>query len=64
MTETAADTLRRRVALYRRYLREGVEVELAAEYLKTIAADEAELAAIEGASKGEKRPRRAGPDRS
>ena len=47
MTETA-DTLRRRIALYRRYLREGVEVELAAEYLKTIAADEAALAALEG----------------
>lgn len=59
VTETAADTLRRRIALYRRYLREGVEVELAAEYLKTIAADEAALAAIEG----EKRPRRSRPDR-
>lgn len=47
MTETP-DALRRRIALYRRYLREGVEGELAAEYLKTIAADEAALAALEG----------------
>jgi hypothetical protein len=47
VTETA-DVLRRRIALYRRYLREGVEGDLAAEYLKTIAADEAALAEIEG----------------
>ncbi len=45
MSETA-DMLRRRIALYRRYLRDGVDGELAAEYLRTIAADEAALAAI------------------
>lgn len=42
------EALRRRIALYRRYLREGVEGDLAVEYLKTIAADEAALDAIEG----------------
>jgi len=42
-----ADTLRRRIALYRRYLREGVAGELAAAYLLTITADEAALAEIE-----------------
>ncbi len=45
MSETG-DRLRQRIALYRRYLRDGVEGELAAEYLRTIAADEAALAAI------------------
>jgi hypothetical protein len=42
-----AEMLRRRIALYRRYLQDGVDGELAAEYLKTIAADEAALAKIE-----------------
>lgn len=51
MLETE-EILRRRIALYRRYLREGVDGELAAEYLKTIAADEAALAAI---AKGNKK---------
>lgn len=41
-----AERLRRRIALYRRYLREGVDSDLAAEYLKTITADEAALAAL------------------
>jgi len=44
--EDTIERLRRRIALYRRYLREGVEGELAADYLKTIAADEAALAAL------------------
>jgi hypothetical protein len=39
--------LRRRLELYRRYLREGVDTALAAEYICQIAEDEAELAAIE-----------------
>jgi len=44
--EDPADILRR-IAVYRRYLREGVDGDLAAEYLKTICSDEAELARIE-----------------
>ena len=39
--------LRRRIALHRRYLREGVDAALAAEYLREIALAEAELAHIE-----------------
>jgi len=39
--------LRRRIALYRRYLREGVDAALAGEYLRQIRDDEAELATIE-----------------
>ena len=50
MSETA-ETLRRRVALYRRYLREGVSGELAFTYLRSILADEAALAEIEAESK-------------
>jgi hypothetical protein len=38
--------LRRRIALYRRYLREGVDAALALEYVAQIRDDEAELAAI------------------
>jgi hypothetical protein len=47
VTETA-DILRRRIALYRRYLREGVDGDLAADYLRSILADEAALADLEG----------------
>ena len=54
--EDTADILRRRIALYRRYLREGVDGDLAAEYLKTITADEAALARIEGRRAGARRP--------
>lgn len=42
-----AEILRRRIALYRRYLAEGVEAELAQHYLREIVSTEAELAAIE-----------------
>ena len=42
-----AEMLRRRTALYRRYLREGVDAALAGEYLRQIRDDEAELATIE-----------------
>lgn len=48
-----AETLRRRIALYREYLKDGVESGLAAEYLKSMVADEAALAQIEG--RGRKR---------
>ncbi len=51
MGDNSAEALRRRIALYRRYLREGVEGDLAAEYLKSIVADEATLAALEGRAK-------------
>lgn len=42
-----AETLRRRIALYRRYLAEGVEADLARQYLRDIAHMEAELSQIE-----------------
>jgi hypothetical protein len=45
--EDRASLLRRRIALYRRYLREGVDAMLAAEYLRQLGADEVELAVIE-----------------
>jgi hypothetical protein len=41
-----ADALRRRIALYRDYLREGVSASLAKDYLKEIAKAEAALAAL------------------
>jgi hypothetical protein len=47
MEEDRAELLRRRVALYRRYLREGVDGGLAIEYLRRIAEDEVELGRIE-----------------
>ncbi len=50
--EERADLLRRRIALFRRYLREGVDAALAAEYVRRLAEDETELAAIEA---GERR---------
>ncbi len=43
-----AETLRRRIALYRRYLSEGVDAELAQWYLRQIVEAEAELANLEG----------------
>lgn len=46
--EDPAEKLRRRIALYNEYLKSGVDAELAAVYLKTIAEDEAALARIEG----------------
>jgi hypothetical protein len=49
--EERADMLRRRIALYRRYLREGVDATLAGEYVRQIREDEAELAAIESAER-------------
>ena len=47
MEEDRAELLGRRIALYRRYLREGVEGALALEYLRQIAEDEAELNRID-----------------
>ena len=52
--EERVDILRRRIALYRRYLREGVDAALVAEYAWRLAKDEAELAAIEA---GERQPK-------
>lgn len=46
MENDRAGLLRRRIALYRRYLREGVIGGLALEYLRQIAEDEAELGRI------------------
>ncbi len=43
---SSADALRRRSALYRSYLREGVNATLAKQYLKEIAAAEAALAKL------------------
>jgi hypothetical protein len=42
-----ADTLRRRIALYRNYLAEGVDADLARQYLRDITHMEAELAQME-----------------
>lgn len=42
-----AEAMRQRIDLYRQYLREGVSAELAAVYLREIAAAEAELKAID-----------------
>ena len=42
-----AELLRRRIALYRRYLAEGVEAELAGHYLREIMDAEVELAGLE-----------------
>ena len=42
-----AEILRRQVALYRRYLSEGIDAELARYYLHELVEAEAELAGIE-----------------
>jgi hypothetical protein len=49
--EERADMLRRRIALYRRYLREGVDAALALEYVRQLAEDAAELDAIKSAER-------------
>jgi hypothetical protein len=46
--EEHTENLRRKIELYRRYLREGVDVSLAREYLREIAKAEAELERITG----------------
>jgi hypothetical protein len=51
-----AETLRQRIALYRSYLRDGVNAGLAREYLKEIAKAEAALGALvesDGKSSGD-----------
>jgi len=48
MMDERAEALRRRIALYRRYLRESVDATLASEYLREIAEAEAELEQITG----------------
>jgi hypothetical protein len=45
--EERAQKLWRRIALYRRYLAEGVDAELALEYLRALAGAGAELADLE-----------------
>jgi len=45
--ESRAALLRRRIALYRRYLREGIDAVRASEYLRQIAEDEAALPEVE-----------------
>jgi len=47
LEDDRAELLRRRIALYRRYLGEGIEGALALDYLRQIAKDEAELNRIE-----------------
>ena len=42
-----ADILRRKIALYRKYLSEGIESDLARSYLREILEAETELAQIE-----------------
>jgi hypothetical protein len=49
------ELLRARIALYRRYLREGAEGDMARAYLWLIRKDEIELAAIVETDKGEPR---------
>ena len=49
--EERADVLRRRIALYRRYLREGVDAAIVGEYVQQLGEDEVELAAIEFAER-------------
>jgi hypothetical protein len=44
---TRTEALRRKLALYRRYLAEGVDSDLARRYLEEIMAAEAELAQLE-----------------
>ena len=46
-TDQRSEILRRRIALYRRYLAEGVDAELARHYLHEIRDATAELAEIE-----------------
>lgn len=46
--EDRAETLRRRIALYRRYLEEGVSADLASQYLRQIMAAKLELEGITG----------------
>ncbi len=45
--EDRADAIRRRIALYRRYLAEGVDTALAEAYTTYIVAGEAELAKLD-----------------
>jgi len=50
--EERAELLRRRIALYQRYLREGADATLAAEYVRQIGQEEAELKEIEAGRRG------------
>lgn len=46
--EDRAETLRRRIALYRRYLEGGADADLASQYLRAILTAEMELERISG----------------
>lgn len=48
MTRETSDMLRQRIAIYRRYLSEGVDGDLARSYLNEIMKAEAELRDLEG----------------
>ena len=48
MPHDDAETLRRRIRLYREYLSAGAEAEVMVEYLNRLASDEAALAEIDG----------------
>jgi len=56
--EDRATVLRRRIELYRNYLKRGVDAELAREYLRQIMAAEAELQRIgRNGTEGQPRPK-------
>jgi hypothetical protein len=56
--EDRATVLRRRIELYRNYLKRGVDAELAREYLRQIMASEAELQRIaRNGTGGQPRPK-------
>lgn len=50
-----ATVLRRRIDLYRSYLKQGVDTERAREYLRQIMADQAELERIDEAARAAER---------
>lgn len=54
--EDRATVLRRRIDLYREYLRQGVDADRAREYLRQILAAEAELECMSEQSKPRQRP--------
>ena len=56
------ELLRARIALYRRYLREGADGDLAAAYLWLIRKDEIELTALGESFKRESEARRESPE--
>jgi hypothetical protein len=63
MDETA-EILKQRIALYRQYLREGADRDLAVEYLRSILADERLLAELGKCVPGPAAPSEAKPSAS